>query len=74
MSLRLMRIRLKMSALQLAVVTVSNAFNFQAMFWQNNEENSLDVLLKSDEISLNSVLDNPYTLQEIRNGNQSLVQ
>ncbi|KAF8361229.1 saps-1 [Pristionchus pacificus] len=44
------------------------------MFWQNNEENSLDVLLKSDEISLNSVLDNPYTLQEIRNGNQSLVQ
>ncbi|GMR36989.1 hypothetical protein PMAYCL1PPCAC_07184 [Pristionchus mayeri] len=44
------------------------------MFWQNNEENSLDVLLRSEDISLNAVLDNPYTLQEIRNGNHNLVQ
>ncbi|GMT16831.1 hypothetical protein PFISCL1PPCAC_8128 [Pristionchus fissidentatus] len=43
------------------------------MFWQTTEETSLDLLLKSEEISLNAVLDNPYTLQEIRNGNETLV-
>ncbi|GMT03960.1 hypothetical protein PENTCL1PPCAC_26134 [Pristionchus entomophagus] len=40
----------------------------------SNDVNSLDVLIRSEEISLSAVLDNAYTLQEIRNGNQNLVK
>uniref|UniRef100_A0A1I7XIK1 Serine/threonine-protein phosphatase 6 regulatory subunit 3-like n=1 Tax=Heterorhabditis bacteriophora TaxID=37862 RepID=A0A1I7XIK1_HETBA len=49
------------------------------MFWEEQEktaieESSLQVPLNSNNVNLRDVLDDPYTLQELRNGNTKLIE